>query len=89
MGHHTIHMAAYIEKPWVTQASTSITGKENVKVTLFTLLSMQSSKHPHIMWIQIISFCFLLFVFCVFKHVTFVNSNYQSNSFQISQFSYF
>ena len=73
MEHHTIHMGASIEKLWVTQASTTITGKENVKVTLFTFLFNDSSMYPYIMWIQFITFCVLVFVFYIL--VTFVNGN--------------
>ena len=73
MEHHTIHMGASIEKLWVTRALTTVTGKENVKVTLFTFLFNDSSMYPYIMWIHFITFCVLVFVF--YMLVTFVNGN--------------
>ena len=59
MGHHNIHMGASLEKLWVTQASTIITGIESAKVTLFTFLFLEPSMSPYIMWIQYL----LVFVF--------------------------
>ena len=74
MVHGIIHMGASIEKLWVMQASTIITGKENVKVTLFIFLFMKSCLHLYIMWIQYsLPFCVLVFVFSTLKLVTFVN----------------
>ena len=71
MGPHTIHMGACIEKLWVTQASTTITGKESVKVTLFTFLFIEPRMSPYIMWIQYsLVLCSRFFVLYVLKHIT-------------------